>query len=92
MPFEDSALRFLKAAPSLSIGANGAGKTTTIKVLMNIIGPTRGSVTVFGADSRKMSPQQLRRIGYVSENQDMPEKLTVSQYLAYIRRPCDSSP
>lgn len=64
------------------IGANGAGKTTTIKVLMNIIGPTRGSATVFGRDSRKISPRELRRIGYVSENQDMPEKLTVSEYLA----------
>jgi ABC-2 type transport system ATP-binding protein len=67
------------------IGANGAGKTTTIKVLMNIIGPTRGTATVFGRDSRKMSPRELRRIGYVSENQDMPEKLTVSEYLAYVR-------
>lgn len=37
------------------IGANGAGKTTTIKLLMNIIGPTRGSATVFGRDSRKNS-------------------------------------
>jgi len=68
------------------IGANGAGKTTTIKVLMNIIEPSRGSATVFGKDSRKLSPQELRRIGYVSENQDMPEKLTVAEYLAYIRR------
>jgi ABC-2 type transport system ATP-binding protein len=68
------------------IGANGAGKTTTIKVLMNIIGPTRGNATIFGTDTREMSPRELRRIGYVSENQDMPEKLTVSEYLGYIRR------
>jgi ABC-2 type transport system ATP-binding protein len=32
-----------------------------------------------------MSPRELRRIGYVSENQNMPEKLTVSEYLAYLR-------
>jgi ABC-2 type transport system ATP-binding protein len=67
------------------IGANGAGKTTTIKVLMNVIEPTQGSVTVFGKDSRKISPRELCRIGYVSENQDMPERLTVSEYLAYLR-------
>ncbi len=42
------------------IGANGAGKTTTIKVLMNIIEPTRGSVTVLGVDSRKLSPPNWR--------------------------------
>lgn len=67
------------------IGANGAGKTTTIKTLMNIIEPTRGKASVFGTDSRKIGPRELCRIGYVSENQDMPEKLTVSEYLAYLR-------
>lgn len=67
------------------IGANGAGKTTTIKVLMNILEPTRGSATVLGVDSRKISPRELNRIGYVSENQDMPERLTVDEYLNYLR-------
>jgi ABC-2 type transport system ATP-binding protein len=67
------------------IGANGAGKTTTIKVLMNILEPTRGSANVLGVDSRKISPRELAQIGYVSENQDMPDKLTVAQFLAYLR-------
>jgi ABC-2 type transport system ATP-binding protein len=67
------------------IGANGAGKTTTIKVLMNILEPTRGNATVLGVDSRRISPRELAQIGYVSENQDMPEKLTVAQFLAYLR-------
>src|SRR5580700_1819090 len=67
------------------IGANGAGKTTTIKVLMNILEPTRGRATVLGVDSRKISPRELNRIGYVSENQDMPERLTVGEYLDYLR-------
>jgi ABC-2 type transport system ATP-binding protein len=67
------------------IGANGAGKTTTIKVLMNILEPSRGSATLLGVDSRKISPRELRRIGYVSENQDMPSRLTVEEYVAYLR-------
>jgi len=67
------------------IGANGAGKTTTIKILMNIIGATRGSVSVLGVDSRQLSTRELRRIGYVSENQDMPARLTVTEYLDYLR-------
>lgn len=67
------------------IGANGAGKTTTIKVLMNILEPTRGKAEVLGVDSRKISPRELRQIGYVSENQEMPEKLTVEEFLAYMR-------
>src|SRR6267154_2096198 len=68
------------------IGANGAGKTTTIKVLMNIFEPTRGSATLLGVDSRKVSRRELAQIGYVSENQDMPARLTVGEYVAYLRR------
>ncbi len=67
------------------IGANGAGKTTTIKALMNIIEPTRGNITVLGVDSKKLSPRELSRIGYVSENQDMPARMTVADYIAYLR-------
>jgi ABC-2 type transport system ATP-binding protein len=67
------------------IGANGAGKTTTIKVLMNIIEPTQGTATLLGLDSRKISPRELAQVGYVSENQDMPPRLTVGDYVAYLR-------
>src|SRR5437867_4488937 len=67
------------------IGANGAGKTTTIKVLMNILEPSRGRATVLGVDSRKISPKELSQIGYVSENQDLPARLTVEEYLDYLR-------
>jgi len=67
------------------IGANGAGKTTTIKVLMNILEPSRGNVEVLGVDSRKLAPRELAQIGYVSENQEMPSRLTVAEYIAYLR-------
>lgn len=67
------------------IGANGAGKTTTIKVLMNILEPSRGSATLLGVDSRKISPRELAQIGYVSENQDMPSRLRAGEYVAYLR-------
>lgn len=67
------------------VGANGAGKTTTIKLAMNIIEPSRGSIEILGVDSRKMSARELAQIGYVSENQDMPERLTVQEFLDYLR-------
>ena len=67
------------------IGANGAGKTITIKVLINIIEATLGSATVLGVDSRRLSPRELAQIGYVSENQDMPSRLTLGEYVAYLR-------
>jgi ABC-2 type transport system ATP-binding protein len=67
------------------IGANGAGKTTTIKVLLNIVEATRGSATLLGVDSRQLSTRELAQIGYVSENQAMPSRLTVEEYTTYLR-------
>jgi len=67
------------------IGPNGAGKTTTLRVLMNILKPERGSATVLGVDSRRLTAAEFSQIGYVSENQELPARLTVRQYLEYLR-------
>lgn len=66
------------------VGPNGAGKTTLIKTIMNIIAPTRGRATVMGVDSRQLGPAQLRDIGYVSENQEMPDWMTVDELMRYV--------
>ncbi|QIM17035.1 ABC transporter ATP-binding protein [Leucobacter insecticola] len=47
------------------IGSNGAGKTTTMRVLLDIVRPTSGSVSVFGIDPREGGPALRRRIGYL---------------------------
>jgi ABC-2 type transport system ATP-binding protein len=67
------------------IGANGAGKTTTLKLLMNILAPTRGEVSVMGVPTQQFSHALLTQIGYVSENQVLPARLTLGQYLDYLR-------
>ncbi|HWT83059.1 MAG TPA: ATP-binding cassette domain-containing protein, partial [Candidatus Methylomirabilis sp.] len=67
------------------LGPNGAGKTTTIKTLMNIFVPSSGYATVLGLDSRRLSPERLQQIGYVSENQELPGWMTVEYYLDYCR-------
>jgi ABC-2 type transport system ATP-binding protein len=67
------------------IGPNGAGKTTTIKMLMNLVRPTRGSATVLGIDSRRLGAREFERIGYVSENQRLPEWMTPRQLIDYCR-------
>ncbi|HEY6988183.1 MAG TPA: ABC transporter ATP-binding protein, partial [Bryobacteraceae bacterium] len=65
---------------------NGAGKSTTIKILMNIHKASGGRAEVFGRDSRKISPRRdLTRIGYVSENQEFPEWMTVGYFMAYLK-------
>jgi len=67
------------------VGPNGAGKTTTIKILMNARQPTEGLTEVFGHDSRKLSPEDFTQIGYVSENQQMPDWMTVEYFMNYLR-------
>jgi ABC-2 type transport system ATP-binding protein len=67
------------------VGPNGAGKTTTIKILMNARQPTEGMAEVFGRDSRRLSPEDFTQIGYVSENQQMPEWMTVEYFMNYLR-------
>jgi ABC-2 type transport system ATP-binding protein len=67
------------------VGPNGAGKTTTIKVLMNLIEPSSGSATVLGRDTRGLRPADLQRIGYVSENQDLPAWMTLKDLVGYCR-------
>ena len=67
------------------VGANGAGKTTMIKLMMNILRPTGGSGLVLGVDCGEVAGQVFQRIGYVSENQDLPEWMTVGALLDYMR-------
>jgi ABC-2 type transport system ATP-binding protein len=67
------------------IGPNGAGKTTTLKLLINLLRPTRGTAEVLGVDSRRLGTRELQRIGYVSENQRLPDWMTLGQLLDYCR-------
>ena len=72
------------------VGASGAGKTTTIKILLNMLAPTRGRATILGVDTRALRPSILARVGYVSENQVLPARLRVEQFFNYLR-PCYAS-
>ena len=67
------------------VGPNGAGKTTTLKILMNILQPSDGTAEIFGRDSRKLSPLDFTQIGYVSENQQIPEWMTVEYFMNYLK-------
>jgi ABC-2 type transport system ATP-binding protein len=67
------------------VGPNGAGKTTAIKILMNIFGATHGRAEVLGLDSTRLRERHFSSIGYVSENQELPEWMRVDAFLAYLR-------
>lgn len=65
------------------IGANGAGKTTFIRLLLGLIRPTYGEVSVFGTPV-KDDPAGLRaRIGYMPEGKCLPLDQTAADFVAY---------
>jgi len=82
---EDLSLSVPEGSVFALIGPNGTGKTTTIRMLMNILSPDRGDITVLGTPSRKLGIKDLQRIGYVSEGQKLPDGLTLAQYFDYLR-------
>jgi ABC-2 type transport system ATP-binding protein len=67
------------------VGQNGAGKTTAIKILMNLIPASQGTAQVLGIDSRTIRGKSYTQIGYVSENQEIPEWMKVGHLLNYLR-------
>ena len=74
-----------EGAVTAFLGPNGAGKTTTIKCLLNLLEPSNGEVRILGCEARHLGPEQLRQIGYVSENQELPNWMNVRQFLDYVR-------
>jgi ABC-2 type transport system ATP-binding protein len=67
------------------IGSNGVGKTTTIKILMNILRADSGESRVLGVPSSRLGPAEFEKIGYVSENQQLPGWMTIDYLLQYLK-------
>lgn len=67
------------------VGPNGAGKTTAIKILMNLIAATSGHAEILGRNSKTIRGKAYTQIGYVSENQEIPEWMKVGALLEYLR-------
>ena len=64
------------------LGGNGAGKTTTIAMIMGLVTPTAGTVSVLGADMPGDRYRVLHRMNFESPYVDMPTRLTVRQNLS----------
>ncbi|MBI3461494.1 MAG: ABC transporter ATP-binding protein [Planctomycetes bacterium] len=65
------------------IGGNGAGKTTLIKHILGLLKAQAGSVQVFGLDPVKNPVGTLGRIGYLSEDRDLPNWMRVGELIRY---------
>lgn len=63
------------------LGPNGAGKTTTIRMVMNIIIPDEGSITVLG---RKMDESMKEDVGYLPEDRGLYPKMKIGELLYFL--------
>ena len=68
------------------VGPNGAGKTTCIKILVGLLRPDYGKVTVFGHDTLADPIEYKAHIGYMPEAPALPEYLTTREFLGYVGR------
>ena len=65
------------------LGPNGAGKTTTIRLLLDLIRPTKGRAEVLGLDTRREAVAIRRRIGYLPGDLRLYDRLTGRELLEY---------
>ncbi len=65
------------------IGGNGAGKTTLIKHILGMLKAQSGTVQVFGLDPVQNPVGTLGRIGYLSEDRDLPNWMRVGELMRY---------
>ena len=63
------------------LGGNGAGKTTLLSMLLGLLLPTRGRLSILGTDMCKDRYQVLQRINFSSPYVDLPQRLTVRENL-----------
>ena len=67
------------------VGANGAGKTTLIKHILGTLRAESGTVRVFGLDPVADPVGVLSRIGYLSEDHEVPDWMRIDEFIRYSR-------
>jgi ABC-2 type transport system ATP-binding protein len=68
------------------LGANGAGKTTTVSILLGLLLPDSGKITVLGEDMLHHRYRVLPRMNFTSPYVDLPKRLSVAENLAVYAR------
>jgi len=66
------------------LGPNGAGKTTTIKMIVGLLRPTSGRITLGGYDVVKQRREANRLLGYVPDQPFVYEKLSGREFLKFV--------
>jgi ABC-2 type transport system ATP-binding protein len=66
------------------LGPNGAGKTTTIRLIVGLLRPTSGTVSVAGHDVQQDPLEAKRKLGYLAQTPLLYEKLTGTEFLRFL--------
>jgi ABC-2 type transport system ATP-binding protein len=66
------------------LGPNGAGKTTTLRMIMGLLKPDRGSITVFGIDTLADPVGAKQLMAWLSDEPMIYDKLTPMEYLQFV--------
>jgi ABC-2 type transport system ATP-binding protein len=83
---EDLDLRVEEGEVFGYLGPNGAGKTTTIRLLLDLIRPTRGEARIAGLNTQTESLEVRRLVGYLPGELKPPSRATALQFLTYLGR------
>jgi ABC-2 type transport system ATP-binding protein len=68
------------------IGANGAGKSTFLKIMLGLLAPTSGSLTVLGRDATRNGPELRQFLGYIPEFDCLPPDQTAADLVTHMAR------
>ena len=82
---KDLSLNVKKGFVTGFIGGNGVGKSTTIKLIMNLLQPDSGTVSVFGLNYKEHEKEIKQRIGFVFDENVFYEQLTLAQMKRIIK-------
>lgn len=75
-------------APGITglVGANGAGKSTFIRILLGLVEPSSGEVTVLGHDARRAREAIRAIVGYMPEHDCLPPEMTGAEFVTFMGR------
>lgn len=68
------------------VGANGAGKSTFLRIILGLLAPTSGSVTVLGMDAQRDALEVRKFVGYIPEHDCLPLDVSATDFVTHMGR------